>query len=135
MISGERFTVEYLLKGDEKEALAKAEDICVEQSIEFPKDLVAKSLILEHIIGRIESFKKVEDGYLATISFAIEITAFEFTQLLNVLFGNISIKPGIKVQKINLPESLLKHFNGPKFGINGIREFLGVYDRPLLLPP
>lgn len=132
LISGERFTVEYLLKGDEKEAFAKAEDICVEQSIEFPKDLVTNRMILDSIIGRIESFEKIENGYLAKISFAIEITSFEFTQLLNVLFGNISIKPGIKVLKINLPKSLLEHFNGPKFGTEGIRKLIDVKDRPLL---
>ena len=132
MISGERFSIEYLLKGSEKEAFEKAQDICVEQTIEFPKDLVTNPLILDYIIGKIESFEKVEKGYLTKISFAVEITSFEFTQLLNVIFGNISIKPGIKVQKINLPESLLKHFNGPKFGRDGIRKLLGVYDRPLL---
>jgi ribulose-bisphosphate carboxylase large chain len=132
MISGERFTVEYLLKGDEKEAYEKALDICVEQSIEFPKDLVTSPLILDHIIGKIESFERAEKGWLAKISFAVEITAFEFTQLLNVIFGNISIKPGIKVQKINLSASLLKHFKGPKFGRDGIRKLLNVYDRPLL---
>jgi len=132
MISGERFTVEYLLQGSEAEALAKAEDICVEQSIEFPKDLVTSRLILDSIIGQIESFEKTDTGYIAQISFAIEITAFEFTQLLNVIFGNISIKPGIKVHKINLPESLLKHFNGPKFGRSGLRKLLNVPERPLL---
>ena len=132
MILGERFSVEYLLKGSEQEALEKAQDICVEQTIEFPKDLVTNQLILDYIIGKIESFEKVEKGYLAKISFAVEITSFEFTQLLNVIFGNISIKPGIKVQKINLPDSFLNNFKGPKFGRDGIRKLLGVYDRPLL---
>ncbi|MEI7473522.1 MAG: RuBisCO large subunit C-terminal-like domain-containing protein [bacterium] len=132
MISNDRFIVEYLIKGTEKEAYAKAEDICVEQTIEFPKDLVTSQLILDQIIGKIDSFEKVAEGYLAKISFAIEITSFEFTQLLNVIFGNISIKPGIKVQKIDLPDSLLKHFSGPRFGREGIRKLLNVYDRPLL---
>lgn len=132
MISGERFSVEYLLKGSKQEAFEKAQDICIEQTIEFPQDLVTKPLILDCIIGKIESFEEVEKGYLAKISFAVEITSFEFTQLLNVIFGNISIKPGIKVQKINLPESFLKNFKGPKFGIEGIRKLLNVYERPLL---
>jgi len=132
MISGERFSVEYLLNGTEQEAYEKALDICVEQTIEFPKDLVTSPLILEHIIGKIESFEPLEKGFLARISFAVEITAFEFTQLLNVIFGNISIKPGIKVQKIHLPQTILSHFKGPKFGREGIRKLLNVYDRPLL---
>lgn len=132
MICGERFSVEYLLQGEEKEALEKAEDICVEQTIEFPRDLVTKPLILDSVIGKIESFKKAEQGYIAEISFAVEVTAYEFTQLLNVIFGNISIKPGIKVEKINFSLSLLRCFNGPKFGIGGIRKLLGIQYRPLL---
>lgn len=42
--------------------------------------------------------------------------------------------PGITVLKlfdIEFPENFLAHFEGPKFGIEGIRDALGVYDRPL----
>ena len=37
----------------------------------------------------------------------------------------------IKLQDIEFPASFLEHFEGPKFGINGIRDILGIYDRPL----
>lgn len=132
MISYDRFIVEYLIKGNKQEAYEKAEDICVEQTIEFPKDLVTNKLILDQIIGKIESFTPFQDGYSAKISFAIEITSYELTQLLNVIFGNISIKPGIKVLKIDLPEALLNHFKGPRFGKDGLRQILNVHNRPLL---
>jgi ribulose-bisphosphate carboxylase large chain len=42
--------------------------------------------------------------------------------------------PGISVIKlldIEFPDTFLKNFEGPKFGIEGIRDILGVYDRPL----
>ena len=42
--------------------------------------------------------------------------------------------PGISVIKlldIGFPDSFLENFEGPKFGIKGLREILGVYDRPL----
>ena len=42
--------------------------------------------------------------------------------------------PGISVIKlhdIEFPDSFLDHFEGPKFGIDGIRKILNVYDRPL----
>lgn len=42
--------------------------------------------------------------------------------------------PGISVIKlldIEFPISYLQHFEGPKFGIEGLRDILGVYDRPL----
>lgn len=37
-LSGERFNVIYKLTGDEAEARAKADNICIEQTIEFPAD-------------------------------------------------------------------------------------------------
>jgi ribulose-bisphosphate carboxylase large chain len=42
--------------------------------------------------------------------------------------------PGISVIKlldIEFPDTFLKAFQGPKFGIKGLRDILGVYDRPL----
>jgi ribulose-bisphosphate carboxylase large chain len=36
------------------------------------------------------------------------------------------------VERLELPESLLADFQGPRFGREGLREHLGVYDRPLL---
>jgi ribulose-bisphosphate carboxylase large chain len=131
-LSGERFRVVYRLQGSEAEARAKAEDICVEQTIEFPAELVKGGDIRDHILGRIESFQAVEPGaWEAVISFAIEITGYELTQLLNVVFGNTSLKPGIRVERLELPESLLRHFKGPRFGIPGLRVLLGVAERPL----
>jgi ribulose-bisphosphate carboxylase large chain len=58
-LSGERFKVIYRLKGSEKEARSIAEDICVEQTIEFPAELVKGGDIREHIFGRIESFQSL----------------------------------------------------------------------------
>jgi len=42
--------------------------------------------------------------------------------------------PGISVIKlldIDFPASFLDHFEGPKFGVQGLRDMLEVYDRPL----
>lgn len=134
MTSGKRFSVVYQLTGDEKEAYAKAQDICVEQTIEYPYELLAPGFIKDEVVGRIESFAPLynNQGYQAIISYAVELTANELTQLLNVVFGNISIKPGILVDKLILPDSLLNHFKGPRFGREGLRQLLGVNDRPLL---
>ncbi|CUH97002.1 hypothetical protein P22_3128 [Propionispora sp. 2/2-37] len=132
MISGERFIVTYFLTGSEKEAYAKARDICVEQTVEYPAELLGPGLIRDEILGRIESFEKTADGYRVAISYAIEITAYELTQFLNVVFGNISIKPGIRVEKLDLPPALLAPFKGPRYGREGLRKLLQVDKRPLL---
>ncbi len=92
-LSGERFTVIYRLTGDEAQARIKAEDICIEQTIEFPADLIPEDDIRRHIFGQIESLQLLDQGrYEAVISYAVETAGFELTQLLNVIFGNISIK-------------------------------------------
>ncbi|NUM36543.1 MAG: ribulose 1,5-bisphosphate carboxylase large subunit [Candidatus Brocadiae bacterium] len=132
-LSGERFSVFYKLRGTEKDAIGIAEDICLEQTVEFPRHLIQNKTILDHVVGRIESFEKIEENsFRAKISFAIETSAQELTQLLNVIFGNISIKPNIQVERICLPQALLKHFPGPRFGREGLREKVSIYNRPLL---
>lgn len=132
MISGERFVVTYLIFDTQQEAFNKAKDICIEQTVEFPADLLPAGPIQEHVVGRIESFEPFDQCYKAKISYASETTAMELTQFLNVVFGNISIKPGIKVESIDLPSSLTSQWNGPRFGKEGLRELLGVPARPLL---
>ena len=132
-ISGERFTVTYMLSGNREDCLAAAKDICIEQTVEFPEELISDEFIRENIFGRIESFSASgENCFMAEISFAVEISAFEFTQFLNVIFGNISLKPGIWIKDITLPEKYAERFPGPRFGVTGIREILKVYDRPLI---
>jgi ribulose-bisphosphate carboxylase large chain len=73
-----------------------------------------------------------DDAYAVTISYPVENTAFELVQFLNVVFGNSSMKRGIRVEWVELPSSLLKAFPGPRFGDEGIREAAGAQNRPLL---
>lgn len=132
-LSGERFDVIYRLTGSEAEAYAKAQEIGIEQTIEFPADLVTGGDIRAHLLGRIESFDPApEGGFAATVSYAAETSGFELPQLLNVVFGNSSIKPGIRVERLVLRKNLLDAFKGPRFGGDGLRALLGVPTRPLL---
>jgi len=131
--SAERFSVTYRLFGGEKEARARAEDICIEQTVEFPAEEVPEGVIRDHVFGRIETFLPWgADSFKAIISYANELVAGELTQFLNIMFGNISIKPGIRVEHLDLPESLLRGYKGPRFGRQGIRSLLRVEGRPLL---
>lgn len=133
-VSGERFSVNYHIWGSESDVTSIADDICVEQTIEFPADLVADDDIRRHVIGRRESIRELGDGkWEAVISYAIETTGFALPQLINVVFGNISMKPNMRVDKLTLPQSLLDKFNGPRFGRDGLRSLLGVNNRALFL--
>jgi len=132
-VSGERFTLTYILSGERADALAAAEDICIEQTVEFPPELIKDQFIRDNIFGRVESFSEIEDKkFRAEISFAVETSASELTQLLNVMLGNISLKPGIRISDINLPSRFAAQFKGPRFGIIRLREMLNVHNRPLI---
>ncbi|MCX7679398.1 MAG: RuBisCO large subunit C-terminal-like domain-containing protein [Spirochaetes bacterium] len=130
--STERFFALYRLEGNEKEAYEKACDICIEQTVEFPEDLIPNGLIRESVFGKIEHFEKQYSTHYARISYSVESTAGEFSQFLNVLFGNISLKPGIRLERIELSPTLLKAFPGPRFGINGIRKRINKPTGPLI---
>ncbi len=132
-VTGSRFRAVYQLQGDAGTARARAQDICIEETIEYPPELVPPGDIREHVFGQVESFDPLEDGsYRAVISYADEISGYELPQLVNVLFGNISMKPGIRLVGLDLSAALLTRFKGPRFGISGLRTKLNVFGRPLL---
>jgi ribulose-bisphosphate carboxylase large chain len=119
---------------NEKDARAKAEDICTSRPWSFLRRK-RDGVIRDHVFGRIESFGPWgADSYKAVISYAVEIAAGELSQLLNVIFGNSSIKPGIRVEHLDLPDALLKSYRGPRFGREGVRRLLKVPKRPLRPP-
>jgi ribulose-bisphosphate carboxylase large chain len=132
-LSGERFQVIYRMQGNHAEALAKAEDACIEQTVEFPADLLPAGDIPEQVIGRIEAVhESAADMHEITISYPVEDAGGDLVQLLNVIFGNTSIKPGVRVQKLILPPAILNLFRGPRFGRAGLRALLGAPTRPML---
>lgn len=58
----------------------------------------------------------------------------QFPMMLTTLLGNdVSTSAPLKLLDIQLSPTLAQGFGGPRFGIKGIRERLGVPQRPLLL--
>jgi ribulose-bisphosphate carboxylase large chain len=132
-MNGERFSVTYHLQGNAPDARARAGIIGYEQTVELPADLIPAGRIRDEIVGQVEHFAPAPNGgFTARIRYAIETSAFELTQLLNVMFGNTSLQPGIRVVALQLGAALLRHFPGPRFGIAGLRQRLDVTHRPLL---
>lgn len=132
-LSGEHLTAVYHLTGTTETATAAAKGICVEQTVEFPYDLVPEGPIRDRIVGQVVSIEEVFEGrFEATIRFAVEVAGLDLCQLLNLLFGNISIKPAIRLHRFELPVTLQEHFRGPRFGRKGLRQLVGAVERPLL---
>ncbi len=70
--------------------------------------------------------------YIVQIAFPEVNIGEQIPMLLTAVVGNISMGGRIKVLDIRFPEKYVAGFKGPKFGIPGVREILGVPDRPLL---
>lgn len=128
---GERFAVTYRISQPYEEAKKIAELLVVEQTIEFPSELVGKR-IKSYVIGRIESMQYTDRATFVKVSYSVEITGNELTQFFNVVMGNVSLIPGIKVVDLELSPSLKSFLPGPRFGVEGLREILGVKERPLI---
>ncbi|MFD1885012.1 2,3-diketo-5-methylthiopentyl-1-phosphate enolase [Paenibacillus wenxiniae] len=62
------------------------------------------------------------------VNFSSDIPA-----LLVTVFGKISMDGRIKLTDLAFSEHFLSHFKGPKFGVPGVRQLLGVPERPLLM--
>lgn len=133
--AAERFSVLYRITvNDERSIKDHARDITLEQTVEIPGDCVPDEVAKAEIVGRIEKIDAVPGAagrFDVTISYRTDITGYAVPQFLNVLYGNISIKKGIRITGLDLPESLLSAFGGPRFGVEGIRRLTGVWHRPL----
>lgn len=125
----ERLLVTYSIMGSDVREMAEA--IRVEQSIEFPFAL-AQEWIQDTVVGQIEEISNPESGASKVkISYDTRIVGGELPQLLNVLWGNVSILPGVKITDIEIPNEILSKFKGPRFGISGLRDLLDAPSRPL----
>ena len=126
----ERIHVTYAYSGENPKAIADL--IRVEQTIEFPFEL-APSWIQDQVVGKVEEITSTDkNNHLITIAFNPDVTGGELTQLLNVLWGNASLFPGVRIVDLKLPDSILNKFKGPRFGISGLRKIFKADTRPLI---
>jgi ribulose-bisphosphate carboxylase large chain len=135
VMTAPRFSVTYRITPDDSRPVeAHAKDICIEETVEIPADCVPKGHWDAGIVGKIESITERPGNpadYDAVISYRTDIANDAIPNLLNVMFGNISIRRGIKIVDVQFAADQLKAFGGPRIGIDGIRKALGVNDRPL----
>jgi len=127
-----RLRVTYHLACSRRVAAAKARDIAFEQTLELPEDAVSPE-VAERVAGRVESVESLGRGRSrAVISFDPGAVCGDLPQLLNLLFGNISLKAGILIAGLDWPDDVLAALRGPRLGITGLRELTGARGRPLV---
>lgn len=153
----ERIRATYHLTCPPAETEARAEATAREQTVEVPVALTvppfAPQSVHDRVLGRVVSIEPLDDPtgdehagpaaalhplptgharFVATIDYAAELASGTLPQLLNLLYGNISMLQGIRLVDAELPASLLDRFGGPTFGEAGLRAMVGVHGRPLL---
>ena len=70
--------------------------------------------------------------YIIQVAYPMENFSHSMSSLMTILFGNISASGMIRLIDVAFPKKMIAQFQGPKFGLHGLRELLGVPDRPLL---
>lgn len=132
-LSGLRLSVVYAIRGDERHAKRQADLICIDQTVEAAEEIIPDGAIRDHLLGRIESFEHIgEESWTATINFPIELAQASAVDLLHLVYGTTSLKRGIRVTRLALPEQGLDGWTGPRFGQAGLRSLLGIPHRPLV---
>jgi ribulose-bisphosphate carboxylase large chain len=138
--SENRFSVHYrIIVNDGRTIEQHAEDITVEQTVEMPVGSIPREIIPCGILGRVESIAPVGNTrstgvggvHDVVISYRSDLTEGTAPQLLNVVFGNISLKNNICITGFDWDKRFLSHFSGPAHGIEGMRKITGVFGRPL----
>lgn len=125
------FRVTYKIRISPGEDLEqKLTDICVEQSVEMPPEVVPEKLAKE-VIGKVASYEPIQDRvWLARIDWPLNNTGMEAAQFINILFGNISMKHGIRIIDVEWT-ALTDFLPGPRFGIEGLRKKWAIPERAL----
>jgi ribulose-bisphosphate carboxylase large chain len=125
-------TASYLVTSSKGEVRTRAQALAVEQSIEMPLEAVRDARIREEIVARVADIQPVEhDCYRVTLQLSTGTTGSDPVQIINMVFGNCSLQDDVELEDVAFPDSVLRGFEGPRYGIAGLRELCAVYERPL----
>ncbi len=129
----DRLIAVYELPGPPEEAAKTARAIAFEETVEVPFDFPLPSRIREGVVGRCSEPVPAGGGrFRVEIDFPAALAGGRLGALLNLVFGNASIWPGVRLVDVKFPDSFLSAFAGPNYGTPGLRKLLGVEGRPLL---
>jgi S-methyl-5-thioribulose 1-phosphate isomerase len=125
-----RATYELTLRRGES-AREKARWIAYEQTLELPPG-VAPPAVERRFAARVEEVRETSRGRaLARLAYSPRLVD-SASQLVNVLFGNVSMQSGVRLVALEWPAALLRRLGGPGHGIGGVRVACGVPSRRAL---
>lgn len=127
-----RIQATYQLAGPTRRAaLARAQDMVVEQTVELPAPCVPAAG--RAMVGTVERIERAGPrSWRVHCRYEAGIVGDSVPQLFNLLFGNISLQRGVRLVELQLEQAALPILKGPAFGVAGLRALCGVPRRPLL---
>ncbi len=132
-MSDQLISATYIATRPDRDPETLAENIAREQSLETPRSLISGT-IAERFLGRVLATRQIDETRWALeIGYPAELASGQLGQLLQLIYGNVSFYPRIRLTGLDLPQALLARLPGPLGGIAGIRSIIGVPRRPLLM--
>lgn len=129
----DRIVAVYEVPGPAARAAQLGGAIAFEETVEVPLDFPLTSDIRDGIVGRVGPVEPTSGGkFRVEVDFPAALAAGRLGTLLNLVFGNASLWPEVRLLDLRLPDSFLASFRGPNWGIHGLRRLLKAEERPLL---
>ncbi|MBX3234996.1 MAG: hypothetical protein KF814_02485 [Nitrospiraceae bacterium] len=131
--SGTRFSVTYQFTEAATEARTRAELLCIEQTVEATDEIIPQGPIRDHLLGRMTQFRSLRDHlHEAVLTFPVELLDESLESLWHVAYGIASLREGVRITDMSLPEAALSRWSGARFGVEGLRTLLNAPSRPLV---
>lgn len=122
----------------------RADELALEQTAELPREALVGRAAERGLVARVAAVEPLGGGFQRVqLEIPLEAAAGDPAQLLNILFGNVSLQGDVELVDVELPDTLRDELGGPGFGVRGLRDACGVEGRalscvalkPMGLPP
>lgn len=115
-----------------EDAAARARELAREQTVEVPEGCFPAEFegeVVPEVLGVERVDRDIAESRLA---YSRRVAGRGVPQLLNLLFGNVSMFDRVRVVGVEWPDWVREIAPGPAFGVEGVRRLTGVVGRPLL---
>ncbi len=130
----DRFRVTYrIAAASAREAEALAREIAVEQTVEIPPDCIPAAILAAGIVGDVETLAPAASAWDAKISYRADLAGDAIPNFLNVLYGNSSLRRGVRIVSLAPTAAQCAALGGPQVGVEGLRAMLGAHGRALAM--
>jgi len=128
----DQILVTYQAVCEAKNADTLATAIAWEQTVEVVPEAVHHQRVLDEFVGRVVAVEHHDGVAVIQISYNPDLVCGRVSALFNLIYGNVSMYPGVRVIDMEIPAELADRIGGPEFGVNGIADLTHTNNQPLL---